>query len=114
VTPGLHIVATESDHWVENLTGLGSCGVHLFLTLVSQHARQGHPLLSVLQVAEASGRGALPADDIDAFLSNDIAADTTRLLQLVASAAGRKFIPASTASGAIDFQLSRGLLGVTT
>src|SRR5690606_2127696 len=25
---GLHIVATESDHWVENLAGLGGCGAH--------------------------------------------------------------------------------------
>ncbi len=112
--PGLHIVATETDHWVENLTGLGGCGAHLFLTLVSQHARQGHPLLPVLQVAEASERGKLPADDIDAFLDSDTAADTIALLRLVASAAGRELIPASTASGAIDFQLSRGLLGVTT
>ncbi|HET7536068.1 MAG TPA: UxaA family hydrolase, partial [Candidatus Didemnitutus sp.] len=112
--PGLHLVATESDHWVENLTGLGGCGAHLFLTLVSQHARQGHPLLPVLQVAEAADRGRLPADDIDTFLSGNASTDITQLLRLVTSTAQRELTPASTAIGATDFQLSRGLLGVTT
>jgi hypothetical protein len=112
--PGLHVVATESDHWVENLTGLGGCGAHLFLTLASQHGRQGHPLLPVLQVAEASERGKLPADDIDAFLSGDAVPDATQLLRLITAAAQQELTPASTATGAVDFQLSRGLLGVTT
>ena len=59
-SPGLHIVASETDHWVENLTGLGGCGAHLALTVVSGHAQQGHPLLAVLQVAEPAQRGGLP------------------------------------------------------
>jgi altronate dehydratase len=114
VRPGLHVVATESDHWVENLTGLGGCGAHLFLTVVSEHSRQGHPMLPVIQVAEAGQHGTLPADDIDAFLSGDAVADATMLKQLVVAVAQNDRTPAVTAQGFTDFQLTRGLLGVST
>jgi len=112
--PGLHIVATESDHWVENLTGLGGCGAHLALTLVAGHTQQGHPLLPVIQVAESDQRGRLPGDDLDLFLTGDSAADEAELIRLLVATAQRELIPAANAQGVVDFQLTRGLLGVTT
>ena len=114
VSPGLHVVASETDHWVENLTGLGGCGAHLALTVVSGHAQQGHPLLSVIQVAEPAQRGPLPADDIDAFLSGDANTDTAALAAIVIAVAQRERTPAANAQGFVDFQLTRGELGVTT
>jgi altronate dehydratase len=114
ITRGVHVVATESDHWTENLTGLGGCGAHLALTVVSGHARQGHPLLPVLQLAESTDRGRLPADDIDAFLSGDAIADEAALQGLLVAVAQRELAPAANAHGFVDFQLTRGLLGVTT
>lgn len=110
--PGLHLVATESDHWVENLTGLGACGAHLFLTLVRQHARQGHPLLPVLQFAEAGDP--IPRDEVDAVLTGDASVDALRVLDLAAAVARRQLIPAAGAHALVDFQLTRGLLGVST
>ncbi len=125
--PGLHVVASETDHWVENLTGLGGCGAHLALTVVCGHAQQGHPLLAVIQVAEPAQRGTpldrlgalsssngLPADDIDAFLSGDAATDEAALLSLIAAVAQRDRIPVANAQGFVDFQLTRGELGVST
>ena len=112
--PGLHLVATESDHWVENLTGLGACGAHLALALIRDHARQGHPLLAMLQAAEATQRGTIPADDIDLFLTGDPTEDHASLLRALAAVAQRDLIPAANAQGFVDFQLTRGLLGVTT
>ncbi|MSU70582.1 MAG: altronate hydrolase [Opitutaceae bacterium] len=114
IQPGLHLVASETDHWVENLTGLGGCGVHLFLAVVSENSRQGHPLLPVLQVAEAAQRGIVAADDIDAFLSGDAATDEATLARLLVAVAQRQHTPAVTAQGFTDFQLTRGLLGVST
>ena len=111
---GLHLVASETEHWVENLTGLGGCGAHLVLTVVRSHAQQGHPLLPVIQVAEANERGTLPADDIDAFLAGDAAADEATLRNLLVAVAQRELIPAANAHGFVDFQLTRGLLGVST
>ena len=111
--PGLHLVASETEHWVENLTGLGACGAHVLLTIVGEHPRQGHPLLPVIQVAEASQRAVLPAEDIDLFLADNSHRDTTAVMELLVSVAELKRTPVSNAQGFVDFQLTRGLLGVT-
>ena len=112
--PGLHVIASETEHWVENLTGLGGCGAHLALTVVSEHSRQGHPLLPVIQVAEAAQRGVIATDDIDWFLTDHADEDQVTLEKLLVAVAQRELVPASNAQGFVDFQLTRGLLGVTT
>jgi hypothetical protein len=112
--PGLHLVASETEHWVENLTGFGGCGAHLVVTIVGAHAQQGHPLLPVIQAAEPSRRGVLPADDIDLFLSGDPERDSATLGEWIAAVAQRQRTPAANAQGFVDFQLTRGLLGLTT
>ncbi|HVW22282.1 MAG TPA: UxaA family hydrolase [Opitutaceae bacterium] len=112
--PGFHVVATESELWVENLAGLGGCGAHLFLTVVRDHPRQGHPLLPVIQLAEPGQRGIVAAEDIDGFLGGEARADAALAAGLVAAVASRQSSPRSTALGFTDFQLSRGLLGVST
>jgi len=112
--PGLHLVASETEHWVENLTGLGGCGVHVFLTVVREHARQGHPLVPVLQVAEAGQRGVVAAEDIDGFLTGEAQADRALMEQLLIAVAQRERTPVAAAQGFVDFQFTRGLLGVTS
>jgi altronate dehydratase len=112
--PGFHIVESETEHWVENLTGFGGNGAHLALTIVGEHAQQGHPLVPMIQAAEPAQRGRLPADDIDLFLSSDVAADVATLTQWIIAVAQRDRIPVANAQGFVDFQLTRGLLGLTT
>jgi altronate dehydratase len=112
--PGLHLVETDSDHWVENLAGLGGCGAHLFLGLVGDSPQQGHPMLPVLQVAEPGVLPASSAADVDVALSGDTGADETELLRLLAATAQGDALPVASAGGFVDFQLSRGLLGVST
>jgi altronate dehydratase len=114
LVPGLHVIDSETSHWVENLTGLGGCGAHLALTIAGEHAQQGHPLLPVIQAAEASQRGRLPADDIDVFLSGESEDDQVTLTRLLAAVAQRTHTPVANAQGFVDFQLTRGLLGLTT
>jgi len=112
---GLHIIASETDHWVENLTGLGACvRAHLALTLVSEHARQGHPLLPVIQVAQASQRGVHLGDDIDLFLTGSAGEDQSVMEALLIAVAELERTPAANAQGFVDFQFTRGLLGVTS
>lgn len=113
-SPGLHVVASETDHWVENMTGIGASGAHLFVALVSGHSLQGHPLVPVVQVAVADQRGRLPGEDIDAFLTGDADTDARTLVGLIAGTASRALVPKVTAEGFSDFQLTRGLLGVST
>jgi altronate dehydratase len=111
---GLHVVASETDHCSENITGFGGCGAHVALAIVRDRAEQGHPLLPVIQVAEAGQRGVIPGDDIDLFLNDDPAADEASLIALLVRVAERSLQPAATARGFVDFQLTRGLLGLTT
>jgi hypothetical protein len=112
--PGLHIIGSETDHWVENLTGIGASGAHLVLAVVAEHSRQGHPLVPVVQIAEPSQRGTLGPEDVDLFLTNDIAYDFRALKQLLVAVAELRHRPAANASGLVDFQFTRGLLGVTS
>jgi altronate dehydratase len=112
--PGFHIVATETDHPVENLSGLGGCGAQVILSLIDWSAQPGHPFIPTLQFAESDRRGRIPADEIDGFLTGDAAQDSIAILDiLIATSAGRR-IPAAIAQGNTDFQITRGLLGVST
>ena len=112
--PGLHIIGSETEHWVENLTGLGACGAHLMLTVVGGHARQGHPLLPVIQLAESSQGGEIVAEDIDLFLTGDANEDQSTLENILVAVAELHRIPVADAKGFVDFQFTRGLLGVTS
>jgi signal transduction histidine kinase len=112
--PGFHVVASETDHWVENLTGLGGCGAHLVLAIISEHARQGHPMIPVVQVAEASQRATVAAEDIDLFLTRNASDDEAALERLLVAVAERICTPVANAQGFVDFQFTRGLLGVTS
>ncbi len=111
---GLHVVASETEHAVENITGFGGNGAHLVLAVAGDHALQGHPLLPVLQIAEPHRRGVLPADDLDLFLTGDEPADLATLRQALVDVAQRTRVPVANAQGFVDFQLTRGLLGLTT
>ena len=111
---GLHVVATETSHWAENLAGLGGCGAHVFLTVVADQIDEGHPLLPVLQFSEA-GAGREPAtEDVDGRLPNDAAAAEALVRGRLVEVVGHRYIPRSAALGLTHFQLTRGLLGIST
>jgi altronate dehydratase len=112
--PGLHIVASETEHWVENLTGLGGSGAHLVLAVVRGHTRQGHPLLPVIQVAEASERAVIAPDDVDLFLTGDSTENASGIEGLLVAVAEGKRESVVDQMGLVDFQITRGLLGVTS
>jgi hypothetical protein len=68
----------------------------------------------VIQIAESAQRGRLAPDDLDLFLTEDSAANLTALETLLVAVAERTHTPAATAAGSVDFQLTRGELGVST
>jgi altronate dehydratase len=111
--PGFHVVRTESEQWVENVAGLGGCGALVILGVVSETSRPGHPFVPVLQLAEA-GTGRLSGDDVDGFLCGVAEQDLGAMLQLVLEVAGGGRRAAADVQGNVDFQLTRGLLGVST
>jgi hypothetical protein len=109
---GLHLVETDTDHWVENVTGLAACGAHLVVGAVGDGPQQGHPLIPVLQVAGPSARETLSEDDVDLIAGSGD--DPDRLRALVLATVRHDYTPASQAGGFVDLQLTRGLLGVST
>lgn len=109
-TPGLHLVQTESAHWVENLTSLGASGTQIFLGLVGNAPRQAHPLIPVLQVGETDVLPTHHHADVDLVLAEEKPFELNELLRAVRSG---HYLPVANQSNSVDFQFARGPLGVS-
>ena len=105
---GFHIMANPRQHWGETLAGLGASGVEIMLGFVEGYLLAGHPLVPVLQV---SGGAAAP-DDLDAVLTegDDV---PERLLDLLVATLSGDHTPRHQLVGNHDFQVTRGVLGVS-
>ncbi|NKB65927.1 MAG: altronate hydrolase [Candidatus Latescibacteria bacterium] len=111
---GFYIMETPTDHWVETATGLGATGVELILAHTDEDPLQGHPLVPVVQVSANPTVAALYSQDIDLVLAGAADAWAQQLANLLAQVAQGDHIPAALQQRNIDFQLTRGLLGVST
>lgn len=107
--PGLHLMETPTEHLVETLTGLAATGVEVILAHVSEALAQGHPLVPVLQVTTA------PLPDADIRLDPGAPAQSLAdaLVELVVRAASGEHTPRAWQLGNTDFQITRGLVGVS-
>ncbi len=110
--PGLHIMETQTTHWVETLAGLGATGVELILTGVGAHPLPGHPMVPVLQVSGDDLPGPY-LEDVDLVLSGSETAWRDNLLDLIRKTASHTHTPRAAVLGNTDFQVTRGLLGVS-
>jgi altronate dehydratase len=112
-TVGCHLMAMPTDHPVEALTGLGASGVDVILAYVGAHPVQGHPLTPVLQIAAADDCPPDVALDLDVVLAGDAAAWPDVLLARIGELAAHTYAPKGFRQGNIDFQITRGLLGIS-
>lgn len=110
---GFHIMETPTEHWAETLTGLGGVGVEAILAHVGTHPVEGHPLVPVLQVSAAESVSRQYAEDMDELLSGDTDRWPQILADLLSQTLGGQFQPKAMGAGNIDFQFTRGLLGVS-
>jgi len=108
---GFHIMETPSGHWVETLTGLGATGVEVVLAAPGVHPAQGHPLVPVVQVSASAAEGGDAGYDL--VLDADPSQWVEQMLGLVADTLSRRYRPKALARQAVDFQLTRGLLGIS-
>jgi len=108
---GFHLMACPSGHWVETLTGLGATGVEILLACPGQRTAQGHPLVPMLQVAVPGSERV--GDGFDLTLEGDPDAWAEAMLRQVVATVARRYVPRLFAQGNVDFQITRGLLGVT-
>ena len=110
IKPGLHIMDTQTGQAVETLTGLGATGVDLVIAHVINTPIQSHPIIPVLQFSSHFPTIEMYGSDLD-FVSNDIS--FKQLLFLIQRVASREYIPKLHSYGNTDFQVTRGLLGIS-
>jgi altronate dehydratase len=111
---GFHVMETPSTHWVETLTGLGATGVEVMVAFVDGRPRQGHPLVPMIQVTAEPADSQTAVTDFDLVLTGDDALWSEHLLRLVTRVASRQVTPRLLTQGNVDFQITRGLLGIST
>ena len=111
--PGLHVMEAPIEHWTESLSGLGATGVEILLAHAGEHPVQGHPLVPLLQVSAVEGVISRFGEDLDGALEEGDTPWAERLLELVLEVAARQRHPRLWERGVTDFQITRGLLGVS-
>ncbi len=107
-TAGFHLMEMPTPHWTETLTGLGAGGAHLIVAY-SDRLKAGHPLVPLLQLA---GEDAPVSPDLK--LGGDPSTWPQRILDLAARTLGGEYQPQNVVHSNVDFQLTRGLLGIST
>ena len=105
---GFHIMETPTDQQTETLTGLGATGVDLALAHIVGAPLQSHVMVPLIQVSTDATTQANYGADLDLAT-----ADLDELLALVVEVASRQYTPKLHGKGNTDFQLTRGLLGIS-
>ena len=115
-TPGFHLMATPTSHFVEALTGLGGTGVTMIVAHVAESAMQGHPMIPTLQVATGRRGENAFAPDLDVVIDSgtaDAGHIRDQLSMRIRGTLTGAYLPSAWSRGHTDFQLTRGLLGVS-
>ena len=105
---GFHIMETPTDQQTETLTGLGATGVDMALAHIIGAPLQSHVMVPLIQVSTNATTQANYGADLDLAT-----ADVEELLALIVEVASRQYIPKLHGKGNTDFQLTRGLLGIS-
>jgi len=105
-TPGLHVMETPTKYHVETLTGLGATGVDVIVAYVGDQSRQGHPLVPMVQIGAH-------AEVADVDLTGDQPDLAGQLAALVPRIVSGEHRTKASELGNTDFQMTRGLLGVS-
>lgn len=108
--PGFHVMETPTDHQMEILTGLGATGIETVVSYSGDFILQAHPLIPLIQIG---GNG---SDDLDLTIDStqtkpNVLAEL--ILRLAAKVAAREYTPKLCSQGNTDFQITRGLFGLS-
>jgi altronate dehydratase len=113
--PGFHVMECPTDHAVETFTGLGATGVEVMLAHVTGNPVQAHPMIPLIQASADERTIKRFGRDLDVQFSPNAKPDNiaAALLNKVAEVASRRYLPKLFGAGNTDFQLTRGLLGLS-
>ncbi len=110
---GFHIMETPTSHWIETVTGLAASGVELMVALVNRQPMQTHPFVPMLQVTSEPKVKQTYAEDLDLYLDDDLPDFIHPILQYCKKVMEHSYTPRLYQLGNVDFQLTRGFLGVS-
>jgi altronate dehydratase len=110
---GFHVMETPTAHWVETLTGLGATGVDVIVAYVGEHPLQTHPMIPMLQISDRTDLHDAFGSDLDLRLAGEPGQWPAQILALIAAVAEHSYAPQLYRLGNVDFQVTRGLLGVS-
>jgi altronate dehydratase len=106
---------TPTENVTETFTGLGATGVDLMLCHTGARPVQAHPMLPLLQISTVADVISRYERDLD--LTLDGSADNLRgaeaIYNLIAKTASATYQPKLFTRGVTEFQLTRGLLGLS-
>ena len=105
---GFHVMETPTDQPTETLTGLGATGVDLAVAHIVGAPLQSHVMVPLIQVSTDATTQINYGADLDLAT-----ADVDDLLALIVEVASRRYTPKLHGKGNTDFQLTRGLLGIS-
>lgn len=105
---GFHIMEAPTDQPTEILTGLASTGVELGFVHIQGAPLQSHAMVPLVQVSTDPMTQENYGSDLDLAC-----VDVEEMLDLIVKVASREYVPKLHGKGNIDFQLTRGLLGVS-
>ena len=113
--PGLHVMQSPTQVPVEVVTGLGGTGVEIMLTHVGDAPLESHPMIAMLQVSTDAQAQQRFAGDLDVQLDATMSTEALRdqLLTRVSDVLSRRYTPRLSGHGMSNFQLTRGLLGIS-
>jgi len=107
---GLHIMETPSLNWQEVITGLGATGINVLLYFGNDLSRPGHPFIPLLQVTDSASGGDHSAIDKSTIDKEALPATISNLISETLSG---RYQPIRYAFNNVDFQISRGLYGIS-
>jgi hypothetical protein len=105
--PGFYLMETPTSHWTETITGLGATGAAVIVAYTAQ-PRPGHPFVPVLTVADT----AVSCPDLLLRGNPDLWSE--RIYKRMGATLAGRYQPLAFAQNNIDFQLTRGWLGIST
>ncbi|KAA3662263.1 MAG: altronate hydrolase [Chloroflexi bacterium] len=107
--PGCHVMANPSTQWTETVTGLCATGVEVVLALVNGRPQIGNPLVPVVQVTGETAVYDQYTADLDMLLTGN----EQQLLDLLLNTLSRETTPRISQHQNVDFQITRGQLGIS-
>ena len=109
---GFHMVDVPSGNWQEIITAMGAAHVHCLLQVGSDVSLPGHPFIPMLHVSKRDHT------EVDLALDgnihgSDIHVDIQALVNKIEQTLDGRYVPVKTRLRNYDFQISRGMYGIS-